>query len=532
LQQFGPSILRRIRLLALFAAIGLLTRLVLLTVPIVNIDEASYIVGSWELLSGKLPYVAFADNKPPLVYVYYAFAQVLFGHGMLSVRLLTSLCTIPLTAYGVSAFFDHDRRGLVGGLLFLVYSAAFRAHDMIAVNCEILMLLPLSWAIVLVRRPEFATVSARLAGAGVLVGVATLVKYQAASWLAAIALPAAIIWWRRDGARGALKPVTTVLAGFAMPLAVTYLLFAALGGATGFIYWNVTHNAQYAANPMSLVDILVRGGSYMGPFVLVTAPLWLASAWFMTTEHPSYQRLLFAGLLVCSLCSVLVGFRFFPHYFIQFYVPLAMAAAPGMATLLTRPLSRAGWLLACYSVAVLAGFTASSANGYLAHDDVLMETKPVFQSVSVRLHADTCFGTGPLFVWGNSAPLFYFHSTLSPASRFFFPESPLVGFIAGNTPATIARAVGGASGTGPEWDWLIGDLVSNRPTYILDTASADLDNWRYFPLENAARLAAMVDESYARLDSVDGVVIYRLRACTAPAPVASADAARSPGIIR
>ena len=37
-------------------------------------------MGSWELLRGRLLYTDFADHKPPLLYVYYALAQLLFGH--------------------------------------------------------------------------------------------------------------------------------------------------------------------------------------------------------------------------------------------------------------------------------------------------------------------------------------------------------------------------------------------------------------------------------------------------------------------
>ena len=54
-------------------------------------------------------------SKPPLLYVYYAAAQLLFGRGMLAVHLATVLITVPLTALGVSAFFRHDRRGVIAG---------------------------------------------------------------------------------------------------------------------------------------------------------------------------------------------------------------------------------------------------------------------------------------------------------------------------------------------------------------------------------------------------------------------------------
>ena len=63
---------RTVALFALYALVSFATRLVGLGNDIVNVDESSYMVGAWELLRGHLPYAGFADNKPPLIYAYYA----------------------------------------------------------------------------------------------------------------------------------------------------------------------------------------------------------------------------------------------------------------------------------------------------------------------------------------------------------------------------------------------------------------------------------------------------------------------------
>ena len=102
--------------LALFVALALLTRAPFLTVPFLDLDEAAALVGSWVLLDGGTLYVDFVDNRPPLLYHLYAFGQILFGRGMVAVRLLAALCVLPLTAFAASAFYRHDRRGLVAGV--------------------------------------------------------------------------------------------------------------------------------------------------------------------------------------------------------------------------------------------------------------------------------------------------------------------------------------------------------------------------------------------------------------------------------
>src|SRR5438309_392806 len=122
----------------------------------------------------------------------------LAGYGMVGVRLATTLVTLPLTAFAASAFYHHRRRGLVAGLLYLLYSAAFVGNDMLAVNCELVMLLPLTWALVLVRDQADVFRPRRLLGAGLLIGVATLVKYQAALWLPPVTIAVALECWSTD----------------------------------------------------------------------------------------------------------------------------------------------------------------------------------------------------------------------------------------------------------------------------------------------------------------------------------------------
>src|SRR5260221_9801592 len=236
-------------------------------------DEHSCIVGSWQLLHGRIPYTEFADNKPPLIYVYYAATQLLTGHGMLGVRLVTTLVTVPLPAFAASAFYRHRRRGIVAGLLCLLYSAAFFGKDMLAVNCELVMLLPLAWALVLVRDQADALRLGRMLGAGLLLGVATLVKYPAALWLPAVTIAVAFACWSTDR-RTLIGSLAALVTGFAAPLVAMWCVFMALGGLEGFVYWNVTHNVTYLENPTTTQEVLRRLVDRLLPFLVVTVVLW------------------------------------------------------------------------------------------------------------------------------------------------------------------------------------------------------------------------------------------------------------------
>jgi hypothetical protein len=491
------------------------TRAVIADVDVINVDEASYMVGASELLHGHLPYTTFGDNKPPLIYAYYAFAQ-LTGGGIAAVRLLTTLVTIPLTAFAISAFYRHDRRGIVGAALFLVYSASYTASDMLAVNCEPVMMLPLAWALVAIRTEADAVRPERTFVAGMLTAVAMLVKYQAGLWVPALAFATAYAA-RQHERHPAVRSLAAMALGLVLPMMATLTLFAIAGEVDGLVYWNVTHNLEYLQNPMSASAALSRGAARVLPFLAVTSVLWCGwfrSAWLAPSR---YWEMLVAGLIGASAAAVVPGWRFFPHYFIQLYVPLALAAAPWVASVLVRPMQVRGWAVATVTMLVFAGWTVVNAERLQAR--TVPSLNRTASAVAAQLKADTCYRDSSLFVWG-SAPEFYYHSKLRLATQFFFPEFPLVRYYAGNPAATAIQASSGRrTRRVRRWLQLMGDLSRTRPTYILDTAPAGIARWQYFPTSDYPMLDRLIRRQYVSIGSVDGVEIYRRKGCDAP-PVA------------
>ena len=495
--------------LLLFLALALLTRAPFLTVPFLDLDEAAALVGSWTLLDGGTLYLDFVDNRPPLLYGLYALGQAVFGRGMLAVRLLTALVALPLTALAASAFYRHDRRGLVAGILYLVYGAAFLAHDMHSVSAEILMLLPLGWAVALLPGEDEARRPARVFATGLLVGLAVLVRQHAVLWLPALALVVAVA----AGARGRLLVrIALLLAGVAMPLAGCLVVFAALGAAPELVYWTLTHNIGYAANPILLSEALERAASSLLPFLIATLPLWWA-AWASRSLFDSrHQRVLVTALVVLSLPAVFVGFRFFPHYFIPLYLPLALGAAPWTADTVHSPLSTRGRIAVVWPVVLLVGFTVANLVLYRGPVQVYQETSPLYRRVAVRLSDDPCRGRGPLFVWGY-APQLYAETGLPQASRFVVPQASLTGYVPGNRASRSGEIDTSSLVREEHWDLLMADLESSRPAFVLDTAPAGLYGWDRYPLRDFPRLDRFVRSDYRAVADVDGVWIWRRKGC-------------------
>jgi 4-amino-4-deoxy-L-arabinose transferase-like glycosyltransferase len=498
---------RKLLILGLFLLISLLTRGLFLRVEVLDIDESAHAVGSWILMDGKLLYTDFVNNKPPLLYVYYALAQWMFGRGLIAVHLFTAVFTIPLIAFGASAFYEHSRKGIIAGLLFLFFSAAFLAHDMHSSNTEILMILPGTWAMVFVRDKQRAQKRFPVFIAGFLLGVGVLLKYQIASWLGPIALATVWIFWKEKRAGQWIVQMILMTLGFLIPLFAAYIYFYARGGADAFLYWTIQNNVGYSANPITVREASGRAASYLLPFLIATFPLWFF-AWRSTNLHGSkYQLLLTTLLILFSIPPALIGFRFYPHYFIQFYIPLCLASAPYANQVLQFPLSVKGKLFCGYVALVLIGFTIANSVMYFFRSDVYRETDPVFREVAARLREDSCAQNATLFVWGYS-PILYYYSKMTPASRFVvMPQSGLTAYISGNQKGNLGTI------KDRHWDWFMDDLEKNHATYIIDTAPSGIYRWDRYPIRNYPRLQQLLRAKYDSIGEIEGIYLYRNKYC-------------------
>jgi hypothetical protein len=497
-------------LLLSFAAISLLTRWLSLLVDVIDIDETAHMLGGQVLASGGNLYTDFVNNKPPLLYGYFALVQLVFGRQLFAIHLITALLVVPLTALALAAFYEYRRTGIVAALTFLLASVAFIGHDMLATNAEILMILPGAWALALLGRSPGETPSGRVFAAGALFAIAALVKYQAIAW----AIAWAGVTLARGGSSGrwrsAVGQTAWLVAGMCVVAAGVCAWFAAGGAATAFLYWTLWRNAGYVANPQPIAEAAGRLLAYFAPFVLVTSPLWWGAI-KGAAMRPPFEGPWLRWLLAASVVTVFLGFRLYPHYLIQLYVPLALASAPWIETLIARPLSPAGRRLAAWAAAMVIGFTIANAVLLLGPVHVYRERDPVYRAVAERLRRDAC-APGPLFVWGW-APMVYYHSGLPPASRFVvLPQSGLTGYVSGNLASNRGEAPEGLV-VPRHWDWLMQDLEEHDVTFIVDTAPANLYRWGRHPIARYPRLERFVVTRFEIAAVVQGVTIYRRRGC-------------------
>jgi len=207
----------------------------------------------------------------------------------------------------------------------------------------------------------------------------------------ALAAAAAVACQRDRGLKAVPGALGALAVGFALPLALTYAWFASRGAARELVYWTLS-NTWRTAPPHHGRRGVERAVSYALPFGLATVPLWWAAWRSFTSDGRSYRTWLLAGLLACTVPAVAIGFRFYPHYFVQFYVPLTLAAVPVLDRWLRAGSTPRAHLLAAWSVVVIAGFAVANPLLYFGPWRVYRETDPTFEAVGRRLSQDACAG--------------------------------------------------------------------------------------------------------------------------------------------
>lgn len=495
----------------LFVATSIATRLAFLNARFLNIDEAAHLLGARALVHGDRLYVDFADNKPPLVYVFYALAQLLFGPGLDSVRWFGALVLIPSIALAALAYFRFERSGVAAGVAFVVGSSTLFASDGQVVHCEHVMLLPLAWSLVLTRAPDFFSRVGLLFAVGALVGLATLGKQPAALCLVAYGIG---VLWFAPGAATKARGIAALVAGFAVPWAFVLIVFAQRDSATDAVFWIWQYNAGHMDNPMSNVERAERLAWYGAALLPSMLPLLAAWAWEWrerrqanVMERDSLERrdaLMWGLFAVAALAPGLLGLRMFGHYFVPGIFALCLAAGPFLGRV---RFDRRHVAIASFAVISLVIETMISLFVHDPGRNIADVSRPAYANIgsSVRAHSST--RDRGLFVWGY-APMIYVFADARPASRFVVPIDTLSGYLAGNDAVLEGRLDTASRINDAHRRALLEDLTTSRPRHIVDTAPGDLNHWGRFDLAHFPGLQALIQRDYMVESVVDGAVIY------------------------
>jgi 4-amino-4-deoxy-L-arabinose transferase-like glycosyltransferase len=496
---------RRATAAALLFALCVGLRLVSLVTPCLSDDEATYAVVAREMLGGRVLYRDVVDHKPPLIYVTYAATQVVAGpvggmrllHGLLIGVVFATALLVGRVARRLAAPGEEERDEGLAALLYVVFTTTALVFDGLAANCELFMMLPLVGSVLLVRSPWRA---------GLLLGVAVLYKYQAGIMLPLYA--AALLWRGRARPVRALAQVALLGAAAAAPVAVALGLLARAGALAEALRW-FRFNFAYIATGSGTLEAVTRLGVRAGFAVGAAALLWILGVgaavrrWRTPDGHGDGR--LAVGWLVASVAAVLVGGRFFGHYFHQTTAPLAALAAAPLGRLLRGP--RRGLGVAAIAVPAAAFLVLGVFHGRVLA--AVGEPEPGYPAVAAWIEARSHAGD-PICIWGNS-PVLHFELPRHPLGcRFVFAN-----YLSGLSPATSTqsdpRVDASANIVPAAWDMLEADLAARRPIFVLDASPGDVGHYGKFPPAKFPRLRALLDRDYQAEAVVAGLRIWRRR---------------------
>lgn len=416
----------------------------MLHAPILWPDEDYHLAAAVQVLHGKIPYLDFWYDKPPLNLAFY----LLFGArtGMV-LRLADAafVCLCCALGYRLAAGFWSAREGFVAAGAVAFFEIFYLPSGIIPLEPDTLLIAPEVLAVFWAwkRRPVLAGIAAGIAFQLSPKGVFTLAS-------AALFAPAEI---------------PLLFAGFLLPSAVLLGILAVLGAFPGYVEQVWRWGFLYAGSSRAEGD-LWRVAGWLG----FHAALVLGAGWYWWRDRDKLTGKT-AGWAAISLASAAVGWSFAPRYFMALFPALAIPAARGIAG--SRPSVKALVAIALIIPAVRFGPRYLNLENW---QDTAMDRESAAVSRLIEARArpgDT------IFVWGYRPDVVAY--TRLPVSGRIWDSQPATG-----VPAD--RHLHDSHSVAEDWARANRqELARTHPAFLVDGLSlynSGLDMHRYAELSS------------------------------------------------
>lgn len=494
---------KKIRFFLILLVLHIFLRSSSLYTPFLDIDEAQFSGFAHALMDGGKPYASSVDTKPPFIYLFYALGFALFGkYNMVGIHGLGILWSF-LTAYSLYALgkkISRPQAGIWAALFYVIFSTTY-FPKFIAVSITSIMVLPLSLSILCwiqskenqSHRFDFLS--------GFLTGIAFLFKYQAGIQL--VIFFADIILDKRARAeiRNSSLRLGFCLIGFLMPIGFTFLVLHQMGVWSDFIQWSLVGSLHYIESGAQTIsffeNLFLRGGA----FILSTILLWILFIRYCLINKLASLRLFFLWFGL-SWIPVLVGGRFYGHYFLQILPPLCIIAGLA-ASQITKPDSFKKILIMLVLPSLIFWMVRLDQKTIysLFPDDGLDEQMEIGNFLKANTDPQET-----LFVWGVASAI-YFHAERKPASRFLWTDL-LTGKVPGSEISNDPSFETSAYVRPEAWVALWEDFKT-PPTYFVDTSVCNIHNYKKYPIDLYPELRHFLKSRYRFWKNVEGCLVYK-----------------------
>lgn len=450
---------------------------------VIEWDESTFILMGQSLRDGHLPYVALWDNKPPLCFVPFALAILVFGKSIAAIRAVGLLCVAAaacLTSF-VGERFGGRRVGLVAGLACVVFISY--APGGMATMSEVLAVVPLMGALAI----AIADSPRRWFGVGLCLAAAMLIRTNLA--IVAVAVSAlALVEARRDATPAVARQLGF---GLALPWAACCAPYVATGRLGVFMASVLAAPAAYALHGV------IRRAAWLTSAAL---PWRRISSHGVSRGRALLERLLQDRTLVyvgtfalATVASIVVTGFGASHYWIQAHPFTAIVAAVVLDRLCMRRFASTGVRLR-YAALSAASVIAVSAS---AMQDIPEDDAHVIYGSSVRVAAHIA-ARNP-----EKRPVLLFSNHLA---YWLLDQEPLSKVM--THPTNLFRESALHAALGPDATAL-GEtrrILEQAPLYIVRRDTIRFANTQPEALE---LIDATIARDYLYETHVDGTFIYR-----------------------
>lgn len=503
LRQRGGISRRALLQAALLGSICLLP--ILLYVPFMNEpffrDEGFYASVGQLILDGGIPYRDAFDNKPPLIFGWYAFSFLVFGQHIWAPRLMVSLLLsiTTLLVYVEGRLVFSRRAGLLAAAAFAlsVGLAGFETNA----NTEYFMLLPMVGALVAFTIGKQRQQLAWYMLAGFLSGLAIMTKETSAFNFAFLVSLAAFSTVRERRWRELVYgPSGVLILGCTIALFLVVLPFLLLGAFGEFFDAVFIYTLQYVGD-VSLSTKLSKG-LRVAPYVLLVAGPWILVSilgiFFAFRSHSESRNWLLVGWLAASAAGVAIPGRFLSHYFVQL-LPAMSLLTPAAIYFIRSKWHSPAFLVVAYTLFLLSTTFALALNAsiylqptnaarheakYPRDPRTLWEVQSPDLATYLRQRTDD---DDLIYNLGFQTHLYFYSHRRSP-TRYML-----------DGPFNVDRS--------RELEALA-DLEENKPLYIIDSARYEPESpSNYYAVE----IKAFIDEHYEYVGKVYYADVYLLK---------------------
>ncbi len=481
--------------------------------PVVDEDEAWYYSAAMIINSDGVLYKDAVDLKPPLIF--YTFAMFMkMDDSMIFIHIITILWVFltSLFIYFIMKREGLQKAGIMGAFLYALFSASFWPKSC-ATNCEILMNLPI--VISLYYYTDFLK-NNRLFNcflSGIFLAIASLYKYQAAVIMPAFLITGIFQSYRSGNYKTLFFSGLSFISGFLFIIFITLLWFIHQGSLDDAYFWAWKYNFIFMKG-FSWSYFWTSFKKAIPKFIGLWIVLWIGCFIYLyekiKQKQISLNSIFYLCVLLFSISAVMVGGKFFSHYFVQLLVPLSLISGPVLylkildifnSAYFSQNLKRF-WICGFIILFVLAP-VLSLYKSWRYELNTIRENKPVSE-LAKFIRENSGLGDR-VFCWGRAPELFVFSKRL-PASRFITSN-----FLVGMTTYN-ARGLVVTGATFEAWnyfkDHLFNDLKNNRPKFLVDTSSANWRNFGKYKVNLYSELDNYIKQNFEINDTISGFKIY------------------------